>query len=495
MEARFNLRQTIDENRVTPIYLVCTINRKQEKFSTGQKIRPKYWDKDKQVAIVSNVLPKAIQSQNKKVNEALAIIKNKFEEWDYYMLEHPEEQDRATEKLRAFLKDERARLEVSPIEWFEAFVKEDKTTSDGTKRKYLTDLTTIKQFIEEKKIRANEFTDINFSFLTRYEAYLTEKGRKITTIINKKRSLLAWIHEAERQGLINTIVTGVSRYKLPKNKESSNDIYLTDEELDKMLNLRLTGNEEAIRDIFILQCQLGQRYGDMMNLSKAVITDEEITLIQEKTSEKVIIPLNKIAKDILNKYNNVLPSVGSEYANQLLKEIGKKAGIDNEILVTEQKGSKLEAKKIPKYEQITTHTARRTFITNAVKKGIPAHIVMRVTGHKSLKTFEAYNKMTADDVADILLKEVDNEEERIRRRVRKEIESYKEKLKKADEENYNNLFHTLHESDYSDEEILRIFKSAYKNIEIECSYRYWTKEDLENQKTMGEYIEESRKFK
>ena len=42
MKVKFNLRQTSDENKDTLIYLVCTINHKQEKISTGQKVRPKY---------------------------------------------------------------------------------------------------------------------------------------------------------------------------------------------------------------------------------------------------------------------------------------------------------------------------------------------------------------------------------------------------------------------------------------------------------------------
>ena len=35
MKVKFNLRQTSDENKDTLIYLVCTINHKQEKISTG----------------------------------------------------------------------------------------------------------------------------------------------------------------------------------------------------------------------------------------------------------------------------------------------------------------------------------------------------------------------------------------------------------------------------------------------------------------------------
>lgn len=413
MEARFNLRQTKDENKATPINLVCTINSKQEKFPTGQKICPKYWDKSQQIAIVSNTLSRAIQRQNKKVNEALNVILTKFEEWDSYMQEHPEEQDRATDKLRTFLRDERNRLEIAPLEWFESYVNDNTTTSAGTKKKYLADLKTISQFVEEKKVKLNKFSDLNFNFIDRYEKYLTDLGRRIATIINKQRSFLAWIHEAEKQGLINPIETGISRYKLPKNKETGTQIYLTEKELQKMQNLHLEGNEKSIRDIFLLQCQLGQRYGDMMNLDKAVINKKEISLIQEKTGKKVTIPLNNIAKNILKEYNNRIPYISNEYANELLKTIGEKAGINEEIIISVQKGHKIESKKVAKYTLIGTHTARRTFITSSTKKRIAPNVIMKITGHVSFKTMENYNKMTPDDVANILLEQIDLEEEKL----------------------------------------------------------------------------------
>ena len=462
MEAKFNLRQVKDENRLTPINLVCTINRKQEKFSTGQRIRPKHWEKDKQLAIVSNVLPKAIQLQNKKVNDALDTIKAKFDEWHYYMLEHPEEQDRASDKLRVFLKDERARLEIEPMEWFEEFVRNDNTTSAGTKKKYLADLKTLKEFIEEKKVRANEFGDVNFTFLTRYEEYLAEKGRKIATIINKKRSLLAWIHEAERQGITNTIETGVSRYRIPKNKESDNQVYLTEDEIECLLELELTGNEEAIRDIFVLQCQLGQRYGDMMKLDEAVITDKSITLIQEKTAKRVIIPLNAIAKNILAKHNNKLPQISIEFGNQLLKDIGRKAQINDEVLVSNQRGRKLENKKVPKYELISTHTARRTFITNALKNNISHSVIMRVTGHSSFKTMEGYNKMTADDVRMSLLSEIDKDEERIDKKVKSKVKKFTDEVSKKEEDRQTNLLREMIYDGYTYEQMETIYRTGFE---------------------------------
>lgn len=409
MKASFNLRQ-YKEDKDTPIYLVCTINGKQEKLSTGLKVRPQFWDKSKQIAIVSNTQSKTIRLQNEKTNKSLESALTRFEDWQDYMTEHPEMQDAAADKLKCFLLDERDRLNISPLEWFEATIREDYNTAAGTKRKYMDDLNVLKLFVEETKIRLNTFSNLNYTFIKKYEEYLMKKGRATTTIINRMRALLSLVHNAERQGLTNTVETGISRYKMPRNKEEGGQIYLTDEELEGMRQLTLEGNEEKVRDIFILQCQLGQRYSDIMNLENAIITSNEIQLIQEKTGKKVIIPLNDIAKQILSKYNGIIPPISIEYANAIIKKIGEKAGINDDIIIPVRADDKMRSKKVEKYTLISTHTARRTFVTSSLKKGVSPSIIMKITGHTSMKTMEGYNKMTPNDVADALLETIDKDE-------------------------------------------------------------------------------------
>lgn len=403
MKAKFNLRQTKDENQETQIYLVCSINQKQEKISTGQKVRPKYWDKAKQVAVVANTLPKTIQQQNASVNKELEKLLMRFDEWQDYMLDHPEENERGADRLRVFIAGEKDKLKVNPLNWFEETIQNDYKTSAGTKRKYLADLSTIKFFVEETNIKANSFNNLSYQFIKKFEKYMIDKGMAINTIINKMRAFLSWISSAEKQGLINPIETGIARYEMLRKKEEGKEIYLTDNEIELLLNLPLSGNEEIARDIFILQCQLGQRYDDMMHLENAIITTNRIVLIQEKTKKKVTIPLNGIAKEILAKYNNKLPNMSNEYSNQLLKLIGKKAGIITEEIISIQKGNDIEVHKVKRYELISTHTARRTFVTNCLKIGISPNTIMKVTGHKSMKTMSGYDKRSSDDIENELL--------------------------------------------------------------------------------------------
>lgn len=422
MKAKFNLRQTKDENQETQIYLVCSINQKQEKISTGQKVRPKYWDKEKQVALVANTLPKTIQQQNTSVNKELEKLLMRFEEWQDYMLDHPEENERGAERLRVFIAGEKDKLKVNPLNWFEEAIQNDYKTSEGTKRKYLADLNTIKTFVEETNIRANSFSNLSYQFIKKFEKYMIDKGMAINTIINKMRAFLSWISNAEKQGLINPIETGIARYEMLKNKEEGKEIYLTENEIDKLRKLPLLGNEEIVRDIFVLQCQLGQRYEDMMRLKNAIISTDKIELIQVKTKKKVSIPLNEIAKDILTKYNNRLPYISNEYSNQLLKLIGKKAKIVTEEIISIQKGNNIEVRKVKRYELISTHTARRTFITNYLKNGISSNTIMKVTGHKSMKTMNGYDKRTSEDIANELLNAMKKDNKINERKNRRKME-------------------------------------------------------------------------
>ena len=297
----------------------------------------------------------------------------------------------------------------------------------------------------------------------------------MNTLINKMRSLLTVIHKAERNGLINTTTSGISRYQMPRNKEDGQQIYLTEADLEKLEKVELSGNEEKLRDLFLLQCYIGQRYGDMLRLDNAIITDKTITLVQEKTDKKVVIPLNDDAKAILKKYDNKMPYIGAEYANELLKSIGKKAGIDDEQLITKQEKGKTVTVKVPKYELMKTHTARRTFVTASIKRGIEPSIIMRITGHTASKTMERYNKMTAADAAEAMFGILDDEEKKIEKKAKKlvaeclEDERQKAKREERESNQLNLALNLIQRENLSDEDAAEILEQTFEELNVSIS--------------------------
>jgi hypothetical protein len=63
--------------------------------------------------------------------------------------------------------------------------------------------------------------------------------------------------------------------------------------------------------------------------------------------------------------------------NIYLKEIGKMAGIDEMVSKTSSQGSKRKTETCLKYEKITSHTARRSFATNAYLAGVPTLAIIK----------------------------------------------------------------------------------------------------------------------
>ncbi len=127
------------------------------------------------------------------------------------------------------------------------------------------------------------------------------------------------------------------------------------------------------------------------------IKGDHIEVTTVKTADSISIELNKVTRDILEKYkdtpfkdNKALPNYTNQAMNRDIKELCKLAGINEEIRATIYKGNVRTDKIQPKWELVGTHTGRRTFIVNALSLGITPNIVMKWTGHSDYKAMKPY---------------------------------------------------------------------------------------------------------
>ena len=110
----------------------------------------------------------------------------------------------------------------------------------------------------------------------------------------------------------------------------------------------------------------------------------------QKTDKRIKVELNDHAATILQRYNGTLPALSNQYTNRLLKAIGELCGIDEPTHVVSYNGNRRIEKTLPKYELLTTHCARRTFVVTALQLGIPAEVIMRWTGHSDFAAMKPY---------------------------------------------------------------------------------------------------------
>ena len=135
------------------------------------------------------------------------------------------------------------------------------------------------------------------------------------------------------------------------------------------------------------------RISNYSKVSKKDIENGQIKVRDAKNTNKVLkVPLSEISTYILKKYEYSLPVISTQKFNEYIKEVFKKLGYDWDVKKTMRIGKEVIEEISPFYERISSHTARRSFITVMKNKRVPDKVIMEITGHKSLEVFNKYYK-------------------------------------------------------------------------------------------------------
>lgn len=154
---------------------------------------------------------------------------------------------------------------------------------------------------------------------------------------------------------------------------------------------------ERVRDVFCFCCFTGLRYSDVAKLSRSDIREGHISVVTLKTVDALKIELNNYSRAILEKYadfpfkkDRALPVTCNVNMNLVLKDLGELAGLKEPQRIVYFKGNVRHEEVYPKYELLTTHCGRRTFVVNALTLGIAAETIMKWTGHSDFKSMKPY---------------------------------------------------------------------------------------------------------
>ncbi len=256
----------------------------------------------------------------------------------------------------------------------------------------------LELFLSSNKIKNFTFNDINESFYESFLNYLYDCNYSVNyigTIIKRLKSIMK---SAFDKG-IHTNIAYLKTYFISQF-ETINHPYLNDIEINKIINLKITDEKDKnIRDIFAIQCLTGYRIEDLLNQLKNPDIKIEGTrkffyTKQLKTQNDVYIPITLKISKIISKNNGNLPKyVHQNIINRRIKEICKEAGIKERYSITRTYGREQKTITLPKYKFIATHTARRSFCTNAYMAGVNVHHIMSISGHKTEKVFLNYVKV------------------------------------------------------------------------------------------------------
>ena len=189
--------------------------------------------------------------------------------------------------------------------------------------------------------------------------------------------------------------------KIKIKRVVTDQVALTKDELESIYNLDLSASKklERVRDVFILGCNTGLRFSDYKRISRGHVSNGYITVRETKDKSKTQrIPLSKTAQEILEKYDYKLPKISDQKFRDYIKDVADLAGINEPVIKVVQIGNQTKEELTTRNKRVSTHTARRTFITIMKNMKVPDTIIMKITGHKSMSSFNMYYKPTSEDV-------------------------------------------------------------------------------------------------
>ena len=431
MRVNFNLKSLVNVgSKKSQIWLTTTIKGKRVRVYTSLLIEKEYWKKTTrsevgECAITGTHLSRVVNEQNERINTELRNILKYCKEYGEMVsrqdlmsepLEHSA--DNFKRIIECKIRGEEAQIRKNPKDFIEDYIQRkarmvnrdtQRRIVSGTVYNHKNALRRLMLFCEEERLGL-VWELFNTRFEERFTAWMQDKEYSANTIASQYSIAKVWLTEAETEGLI----TDKHFHRWTTKCHDVENIYLTEEEIERIYRLDFSSEElrsqidhrqriEETRDMFVVACWTGLRFGDWKNLSNVEINGNMMTVHTKKTNNTVIIPLHPFVKEVYEKYGNRFPKVVHKtHTLQQIRLCAKWAGIDEHTSLSRVRGGRTVVKRGAKSDFLMNHTARRSFATNMYLKGVPPISIMAITGHTTEANFMKYIKVDKHQHAEIV---------------------------------------------------------------------------------------------
>lgn len=369
-------------------------------YSTGETIHPSEWDKKSKMPNDLNGRTKraenhrAIKFQLDRYSNFFIAITNRYKNSN---------QEITVENIRNEYDKEFKRVSANKNKFYDAYEefmtykKKNKDWSKATIKGYININNILKEFEQSRSYKLT-FNSITDKFYTEFTDFCMNDKRHINNTFSRNVGLLkTFLFWALENG--HTYKTDFVKFK-KKPKVITNQIALKKEDLQILLKRDFeTQRLERVRDVFIFSCVTGMRFGELKLISENNVHNETLLLKEEKGASKKTreIPLNSMAMYLLRKYNYKLPLIANQKHNEYIKEIFKIAGYTHNVEKTSTRGKEVIREVMPFYERVSSHTARRTFITMMKRNGKSDKLIAEISGHNDMKTLNQYYQVSEEE--------------------------------------------------------------------------------------------------
>jgi integrase len=364
-------------------------------YSTGHHCPAGQWDKRKQ------------RTRNQAINKHLDFIQNTVKEFidarfDRLTLSREDLKEWIISHLKDDIQDRHAReiAKTGEQDFFKTWKEIIETTKrpDGQPLRYNTakqkryTKTLLQTYAAEMNTQLT-FDSFSIRFYHMLDKWMIDRGLNGNSRGQHFKEIKAVLAQAIERDIPVNMDFKKRSWRVIKTTPDA--VFLNSVEIRKILLQKLPDNLSRHRDIFIMACFVGARHSDWHQIREEnIIKDgnkEILRYRQTKTGDVVHVPLHPVVRMILSKYKTPPDVISGQKFNKAIKEIARRCKLGT---------CSLNGEVIEKAEAISTHTARRSFATNAyLSRSMDVRQIMNCTGHKTEAAFLAYLKLDGRDLA------------------------------------------------------------------------------------------------
>ena len=409
---------------IKKVYVHVSKGRKDLKVVRPTKfvIEQEYWDTEAKRAVIPSGLKLSgkdrsiLQFRLDKFNTELSTFNDNLRKY----FESLEEAGELTEeRISNFVSNKEEKKAPEKFSEFVEYYISNKILTDGTIKAY----TRTKNRVDEifPKLR---MYDINDDFKNKFAKHFDDNKYQRSYLRKTLKNVYDFWKFAKKKKI--KVSDDPEFWQLTKEfpdleEKKYEDVYLTLDELEEIKKPELPDYLDNARDWLIISCWTSLRISDFMGLKTDKISEKNgskyISLIPQKTkglNKELTIPLFKEVERILDKRNGEFPrQISHPKYNEYLKKVGEKAKLNElvygskkrqPIMINGKKAFRNDVGYFEKWELLTSHVGRRSFISNFLRQ-VDYEKIQKISGHSHSAMVKLYDKTNALEKAEDLKNE------------------------------------------------------------------------------------------
>jgi len=390
----------------TPINFFMTTPDGKVKRSILKKIKPADWDFAKQYPKNNPGIEDTIDDINQAIKDLLSICRRnrtliKAEEveaeLDIVLQNNGWKNPKKKINKRNMIEDFEAILKLMADGTVKTPDKKQKRYEPKTIIQYEKWTRLLKQFLEDEKLKPH-YEKVTMETYSQFISWGHKQNYSNSTI---GKGIACWKRLADiahdKKWHSNPVFKSDTFVQI---REETDDIYLDDKKIQAIYDVKPAEEIERIaRDWWVLDCYLGLRVSDLSRVGDRHFTGPTFQFVNQKTGERVVIPIHPMVRKVISNWKGLPPPIKDQEINDNIKIVAKAAKLTALFIYKVIKGGRVQVFEYEEWQMVSTHTARRSFITRLLRMGIPPHQVMKLTGIKRYETLMKYEKQSIEEVA------------------------------------------------------------------------------------------------